>query len=58
PEIIEKEEILEKVKLREKAKSEKNYELADKIREELEKDGFFIFDFLSGSRVVSLKEEI
>jgi len=58
PQVVEKRDILEKIEIREKAKKEKNYELADRIREELEKEGFFIFDFSSGTRVVSLKEEL
>ncbi|HEA84343.1 MAG TPA: cysteine synthase, partial [Thermodesulfobacterium geofontis] len=33
PEVVETREILEKVKLREQAKKEKNYELADRIRD-------------------------
>lgn len=58
PETVEKEEILEKVELRERAKKEKNYELADRIRDELEKEGFFIFDFPLGTKVVVLKEKL
>ena len=37
-------EILEKIELRNKAKLEKNYELADKIRDELLKDGIKLID--------------
>jgi cysteinyl-tRNA synthetase len=58
PQVVENKDILEKIEIREKAKKEKNYELADRIREELEKEGFFIFDFAFGTRVVSLKEEL
>ena len=42
-------EILEKIELRNKAKLEKNYELADKIREELLKDGIKLIDGRDGT---------
>jgi len=58
PEKVRNKDILEKVKLRDFAKKEKNYELADKIRDEIEKKGFWIFDFPSGTVVVSLKKEV
>lgn len=54
---VEEESILEKIRLREKAKKEKNFELADKIRDELERKGFFVFDFPSQTVVMELKEE-
>jgi len=56
PQRVKDEKILERVKLRELAKKEKNYELADKIRDELEKEGFFVFDFPSQTVVVFLEE--
>ena len=49
-------EITEKVKIREKARKEKDYELADKIRTELENSGYFVFDLPSGTKVVSFEE--
>ena len=42
-------EILEKIELRNKAKLEKNYELADKIRDELLKDGIKLIDGRDGT---------
>ena len=42
-------EILEKIELRNKAKLEKNYELADKIRDELLKDGIKLIDSRDGT---------
>ena len=42
-------EILEKIELRNKAKLEKNYELADKIRDELLKDGIKLIDARDGT---------
>ncbi len=58
PERVEDENILRRIKVREQAKKEKNYELADKIREELEKEGFFVFDFPLQTVVIALKEEV
>lgn len=58
PEVVEKGEVLEKLRIREQAKKEKNYLLADKIKEELEKEGFLIFDFPSETKVIFLKEEL
>ncbi|NPA39868.1 MAG: cysteine synthase [Thermodesulfobacteria bacterium] len=49
-------EITEKVKIREKARKEKDYELADKIRTELENSGYFVFDLPSGTKVVSFEK--
>ncbi len=57
PEKVKNKDILEKVKLRDLAKKEKNYELADRIRDEIEKKGFWIFDFPSGTVVVFLKKK-
>lgn len=42
-------EILEKIELRNKAKLEKNYELADKIRDKLLKDGIKLIDGRDGT---------
>ena len=42
-------EILEKIEFRNKAKLEKNYELADKIRDELLKDGIKLIDGRDGT---------
>ena len=42
-------EILEKIELRNKAKLEKNYDLADKIRDELLKDGIKLIDSREGT---------
>lgn len=42
-------EILEKIELRNKAKLERNYELADKIRDELLKDGIKLIDGRDGT---------
>ena len=50
-------DVLEKIKLREKARKEKNYALADEIRNELEKRGYFVFDFPSETKVVFLTKE-
>ena len=43
-------EVEEKIKIREKARAEKNYELADKIREELQKKGIILEDTKEGVR--------
>ncbi len=43
-------EIKEKIALREKARKEKDYELADKIREELRKEGIILEDTREGVR--------
>ncbi len=45
------EEILEKLDARNTAKKEKNFELADSLRDELLKDGYKIIDGREGSRV-------
>ena len=42
-------EILEKIELRNKAKLEKNYDLADRIRDELLKDGIKLIDGREGT---------
>lgn len=44
------EEILEKIKLREKARKEKNYPLADRIRQELLEQGILLEDTREGTR--------
>ena len=49
------EEILRKIQERDKAKKEKNYKLADKIRNELFKKGFLVLDTKVGTKVVSFK---
>jgi len=46
-EILEK-EILEKIELRQKARKDKNYELADKIRDELKERGIVLIDTPDG----------
>ena len=43
-------EQLEKVKLREKARTEKNFKLADSIRRELEEQGILLEDTKDGVR--------
>jgi cysteinyl-tRNA synthetase len=43
-------DILAKIKEREKARREKNYALADKIREELFKKGIILEDTKEGTR--------
>lgn len=53
---VEDEVILEKLKLREQAKKERDFEKADKIREELFKEGFWVYDFPWGSEVITFKE--
>jgi len=47
--------VKEKLKLRSKARREKNFELADEIRAEIEKAGYFVFDFPYETKVVSLE---
>lgn len=49
--------ILEKIKERERARKEKNYELADKIREELLQEGIFLEDTKDGVRWKAVKRE-
>jgi len=58
PQKVEDREILQKIELRQKARSEENYELADKIRDELERQGYWVFDLPSGTKVIALKEEL
>ena len=57
PNSVKDDEVIKKLELRSKAREEKNYELADKIREELEKAGYFVFDFSSVTKAVKLKDE-
>ncbi len=54
PEEVKDEKIQEKVREREKAKKEKNYYLADKIREELFKEGYIVLDIPSGTKVFKI----
>ena len=58
PQKVEDREILQKIELRQKARSEGNYELADKIRDELERQGYWVFDLPSGTKVIALKEKL
>lgn len=48
-------EVQEKIKIREKARVEKNYELADKIREELLRKGIILEDTKDGVRWKKMK---
>lgn len=48
-------EVQEKIKIREKARVERNYELADKIREELLRKGIFLEDTKDGVRWKKMK---
>ena len=48
-EIKDEKEILEKIELRKKAKQEKNFEEADRIREELLKEGIRLLDTRDGT---------
>ncbi len=57
PQKIKDEKIIEKLKQRDDAKKEGNYQLADKIREEIENIGFYVFDLPSGGVAVRLEEE-
>lgn len=52
PEEVKEEKVLEKIKMREKAKREKNYLLADKIREELSQEGYIVLDTSLGTKVL------
>lgn len=45
------EDIQEKLRTREKAREEKNWELSDTIRAELEKEGYILEDASSGTRI-------
>ncbi len=58
PEKVKDKEILEKIELRKKAKKEKNYALADQIRDELHQLGFWVIDLPSGTEVIKLKDEV
>ncbi len=58
PEEVENHEVIKKLNLRKKAKEEKNYGLADKIREELISMGLWVIDLPSKTAVIRLKEEI
>ncbi len=58
PEKVKDKEILEKIELRKKAKKEKNYALADQIRDELHQLGFWVIDLPSGTEVIRLKDEV
>jgi len=57
PQKVKDENILEKLRERDYAKKEGNYQLADKIRAEIEKTGFYVFDLPSGGVAVRLEEE-
>lgn len=52
-------EIMEKIKLREKARQEKNYALADRIRQELLEQGIVLEDTREGTRwkIISRKKQ-
>ncbi len=57
PEEIKKEEVLLRVKERDKARKEGNFELADKIRKELQEKGYLVIDTPYGTKVFEIKEE-
>jgi len=56
PEEVKEERVLEKVRERERARKEGNFEVADKIRNELQKEGYFVIDTPYGTKIFKFKE--
>lgn len=53
---VEDESVRARIRMREQAKRDKDFERADQIREELSRQGFWVYDFSWGSEVITFRE--